>query len=118
MRDDRDYRRVALYADGRQSTRRVHWLMMLAFIGPQPAGMHTRHLDDDRSHNVLSNLAYGTPGENQLDRVRMGNHPTAARSTCGAGDHKGARVCVPCRRKYARLYARRRRAQLRQEIAA
>ena len=47
----------------------VHSLVLLAFVGDRPDGMiHTRHLDDDPSNNVLANLRYGTPKENAADR--------------------------------------------------
>lgn len=52
--------------------RRVHQLVMLAFVGPPPAGHVVRHLDGVRTNNTLSNLVYGTPHENHLDRYRHG----------------------------------------------
>lgn len=56
-----------------------HRLVMLAFVGPMPEGMQTRHLDGDPWNNRLSNLAYGTGEENQADRVEHGT------------DHRGER---------------------------
>ncbi len=48
---------------------RVHQLVAWTFIGPQAKGLHVRHLDDDPTNNNLSNLAYGTPKENERDKV-------------------------------------------------
>jgi len=46
---------------------RLHHLVLEAFIGPQPFGMVTRHLDGIKVHNWLSNLAWGTQSENLHD---------------------------------------------------
>jgi hypothetical protein len=50
----------------------VHRLVLLAFVGPCPEGMETRHLDGVRSHNWRANLCYGTPLENAEDKERHG----------------------------------------------
>lgn len=50
----------------------VHRLVLLAWIGPCPKGQQARHLDGNRLNNHLSNLAWGTPKENQADRIRHG----------------------------------------------
>lgn len=50
----------------------VSQIIMLTFVGPQPEGSHTRHLNGNPWDNRLSNLQYGTPKENQLDSVRHG----------------------------------------------
>jgi hypothetical protein len=52
--------------------RYIHRLVLEAFVGPCPDGMQCRHLDGDRANNCLSNLAWGTPEENQRDRIRHG----------------------------------------------
>src|SRR4051812_40020523 len=70
VRDDRPS--VVLYGDGRHARREVHRLVMLAFVGPRPAGMDIRHLDGDVQNNSIGNLAYGTRSENLLDAVRHG----------------------------------------------
>lgn len=57
---------------GQPHVQGVHRLMLLAFVGPCPPGMETRHLDGVRNHNELSNLAWGTRDENAADRVRHG----------------------------------------------
>lgn len=118
--EDRGYLGVTLVKPGerRRLTYKVHRLVMLAFVGPLPQGMQTRHLDDDGRNNALTNLAYGTPSENGYDRVRNGGHPYAARSHCGSGHpygdsprlaRNGARVCRECDRAHSRAYRRRMR---------
>lgn len=50
----------------------VHKLVLEAFAGPRPHGAVARHLDGDRANNNLWNLAWGTPAENEADKVRHG----------------------------------------------
>ena len=52
--------------------RPVHQLVMLAFVGPPPAGMEVRHLNGIASDNRLENLTYGTRTENILDVFYQG----------------------------------------------
>ncbi len=49
---------------------RVCRLVVLAFVGPLPAGLVTRHLNDIKTDSRLENLAYGTHAENRADRTR------------------------------------------------
>jgi hypothetical protein len=64
---------IWLMQDGRNRWFAVASLVLHAFIGPPPAGKYlARHLDDDRSHNQLSNLAWGDDMDNHLDAVRNG----------------------------------------------
>lgn len=67
------YRVIQLTADvGGRVNFGVHRLVTLAFLGPCPLGMEVRHLDGNPSNNTLVNLAYGTPKENNADKVRHG----------------------------------------------
>jgi hypothetical protein len=50
----------------------VHRLVLSAFVGPCPEGCITRHLDDDRTNNHLTNLRWGTQVENVQDARRNG----------------------------------------------
>lgn len=113
------YRYVGLYRDGgKQPTRRikVSVLVLEAFVGPRPEGMHACHRDDVRVHDTLDNLYWGTKSENEQDKVRNGNHPEARKTECDNGhafteantylrpDGKG-RGCKQC--MYDRNKARR-----------
>lgn len=53
--------------------RRVHQLVLEAFIGPRPAGMEVCHWDDDSTNNRLDNLRYDTSLANKRDMARNGN---------------------------------------------
>ncbi len=47
--------------------------MLSAFVGPRPSPAHqAAHLDDDKSNNALSNLAWATPLENMAQRAANG----------------------------------------------
>jgi hypothetical protein len=62
------YRVVGLaYPTGVRVTRTVHQLVLETFVGPQPVGTITRHLDEDPLNCHLSNLSWGTYEENWQD---------------------------------------------------
>lgn len=52
----------------------VHHMVLMAFEGPQPAGMIGRHLDDNRRNNRIDNLRWGTHDDNMADRKRNGRY--------------------------------------------
>lgn len=62
--------------------RRVHQLVLEAFVGPRPEGMVSRHLNGHHEDNRPANLRYGTAVANRLDR-RL--HEAPAR--CRRGRH-------------------------------
>lgn len=66
------HRFVDLRRDGRNHRCYIHRLILEAFVGPCPEGQECRHIDGDPANNNLDNLAWGTPAENQADRVRHG----------------------------------------------
>jgi hypothetical protein len=62
---------LVLRRDGRDHSVELARLILEAFVGPSPSKTHkARHLDDDRSNNTLSNLAWGTQKENVADALR------------------------------------------------
>jgi hypothetical protein len=65
---------VSLYRDGVSKNFTVHRAVMLAFIGPCPDGMITRHLNGNSLDSRLSNLAYGTHAENVADSIKHGTY--------------------------------------------
>lgn len=68
----RGYPEFCVVGLDKQRTMSVHQEVMRAFIGPLPPGYQVRHLDGNPLNNNLSNLAYGTPKENQADRRKDG----------------------------------------------
>jgi hypothetical protein len=66
------YPTVDLKHNGHRRTFTVHTLVLTAFVGARPAGQECRHLNGNRADSRLSNLAWGTPAENDEDRKRHG----------------------------------------------
>ena len=71
----RRYSYVCLYTNDKQHTVAIHALVAAAFIGPRPEGMVVRHINGDASNNAATNLAYGTPSENERDKRGHGTLP-------------------------------------------
>jgi hypothetical protein len=103
------YDSFSLCLNGVNVRRKAHHLVLLAFVGPRPEGMETRHLDGNPRNNSLSNLAYGTHTENMQDKIRHGTNSGAEKTHCVHGHlydeantyrHPvtGWRWCNTCRR--------------------
>jgi hypothetical protein len=58
--------------DGKERRLFVHTLVLLTFVGPRPGGHECCHGNGDPSDNRLSNLRWGTRGENMEDCRRHG----------------------------------------------
>ncbi len=108
------YVRVSICIDGKPRQRRVHHLVLEAFVGPRPERMECRHLDGDPANNRLDNLAWGTASENAQDNVRHKTHHSARKTHCIHGHPfdetntyvppAGGRVCRECVRRRGREY--------------
>ena len=111
------YPSVAVCRDGKQHTARVHGLVLEAFVGPRPAGMLCRHLNGVPTDNRVENLRWGTPSENNFDRVRHGTHQNAHKTHCpqrhAYSEHgrvfNGKRYCKVCDRDRARAKYQKRK---------
>lgn len=64
------YLRVGLTRDNRIHDKRVHRLVLEAFVGPCPEGMECSHADDNKYNNRLVNLSWDTR-ENNLAKRKM-----------------------------------------------
>jgi hypothetical protein len=73
------HRMVCLCREGTSRSRLVHHLVMEAFVGTRPEGMECRHLNGVPHDNRLSNLKWGTPKENQADRIGHGTSNRGSR---------------------------------------
>lgn len=58
--------------NGNSKNKPVHQLVLEAFVGPRPKGMISRHLNDIKKDNRLSNLRWGTQKQNIEDAVVNG----------------------------------------------
>lgn len=68
-----------------RKTRRVHRLVLEAFVGPCPDGMEACHANDRPSDNRLVNLRWDTRSENQRDSIRNGTHSMSRKTHCKHG---------------------------------
>jgi hypothetical protein len=78
------YSVVSMRRHGKFKMEFVHLLVLEAFIGPRPEGLQGRHLNDDKSNNRLSNLAWGTPSQNMRERHVNAKKPIYKLSPDGA----------------------------------
>ena len=77
---DFGYPYIKVCVNGVSKTKRVHTLVCEAFHGPRPAGMQVCHNDGTRTNNTVGNLRWGTPSENQLDRIDHGTSSIGERN--------------------------------------
>lgn len=117
IRNDHGYLNVGLYRDKKQQRIGVHRLVATAFI-PNPDGLpFVRHRNDVPHENNVSNLTWGTAGDNGVDASLNGARP---RKTHCNHNHaltddniyidRGARVCATCSRARSRAnYARQKK---------
>lgn len=64
---------VSLSNQGAVTNYRLHRLVLIAFCGDEPfEGAIACHNDGDRKNCALNNLRWGSPSDNQADRVRHG----------------------------------------------
>lgn len=87
---DTGYLVLNLTKNGKCKLCKVHVLVALTFHGECPEGMEVRHLDGVKVNAVKGNLKYGTPTENQADRVAHGT--TNRGELCGTAKLSNADV--------------------------
>lgn len=109
------YLRVIL-SNGKSQNRNVQHLVAEAFIGARPKGLVLRHLNGVAIDNRPCNLAWGTQGQNMLDKRGHGTDHEANKARCPLGHDydnwnlvvaaakRGQRNCLSCGR--ARTNAR------------
>ena len=64
----RGYLTVGIHIDNKQSTMKIHKMVLNTYVGECPAGYQCRHLDGDSYNNNLDNLCWGSQEENTADR--------------------------------------------------
>lgn len=62
--DNKGYPLVKLWARGKGYTRRIHRLVLGAFVGPRPDKHEGSHLNGDQKDNRIANLAWETSLQN------------------------------------------------------
>lgn len=105
--DGPKYQQTDLCSAGRQVTRPVHQILLMAFEGLRPSGDHEAcHSDDIPNHNHWGNLRWGV--DNALDKARQvtWSSPAAVRRRSDAARRAqatGAERLAATRRDDARL---------------
>lgn len=66
------YFMVNLSMPSKKATRTVHRVVLEAFVGLRPAGMHGCHKNGNKADNRLSNLVWATPTENEAHKAEHG----------------------------------------------
>lgn len=97
-KNSKGYDMVSLSKYGEVTTCLVSRLVLEAFVGPCPSGQQACHGPAGRDDNSLSNLYWGTPSRNQLDRRRDG---TSNQGERGPNHLLTEAIVVECRRRYA-----------------
>jgi len=65
-------RLVALRKDGETHYKKIHHLVLEAFVGPRPERMEALHKDGKTMNNSVKNLRWGTHRDNVLDSIAHG----------------------------------------------
>lgn len=72
--DEQERYSVYLCRDGEKTVRKVHQLVLEAFVGPRPKGYEACHKNDVSTDNRLENLYWGTREQNVSDQKRNGKY--------------------------------------------
>lgn len=89
------YRTVNIHGEAR----RVHRLVLEAFVGLCPPGMECAHRDCNPSNNSLENLRWTTHKDNAADTIRLGRFPRGSRQGRAKLTEE---VVLEARRRYAK----------------
>lgn len=106
--DGRGYLQVSLSRPGLLHTRKVHQLVLEAFVGARPREQEGRHLNGDPTDNRAVNLAWGTRSEQRQDDVRNGVNPHSRKTHCPRDhpyDEENTRFETRGSRRYRRCRA-------------
>lgn len=104
--DSGGHLKVQLCVNGTSREKKVHRLVLEAFVGPCPPGMECCHGNDVPTDNRLANLRWASTSANAGDRVANGNDKNARKTHCPNGhpymghnlyiDKRGWRQCRAC----------------------
>jgi hypothetical protein len=106
-----------------RTPRRVHTLVMAAFVGDCPDGLEVCHHRDIKADNRLCELRYDSHAANHADKTRNGHDHNANKTRCPAGhpyagenlmigrrgNGRTFRMCRTCQRENDRDRKRARR---------
>lgn len=78
--DHLGYVRWSFKLKGIRKCATAHTIVLTAFVGDRPGGMHGCHNDGNPSNNCLSNLRWDTVSGNHADKRKHGTQPLGTRS--------------------------------------
>jgi hypothetical protein len=78
----------------------VHIFVLLAWKGLPAPGQQCRHLDNNRTNNVLGNLLWGTRKENEADKKIHGTDNGGEKHYAALLTDKQAAACREIRRRH------------------
>lgn len=78
--DGDGYLALNLYRDGRPHRRKVHLLVLEAFVGPRPNSLQGCHNNGVLTNCAVGNLRWDTPAANQHDRLAHGTDSRGTRN--------------------------------------
>lgn len=83
---------ATLCVAGKYYPRKVHKLVLEAFVGPCPKGMECRHFPDpDPTNNCLVNLSWASHDQNMSDRATHGSTRLSLEKIVAIKNLKGAK---------------------------
>jgi hypothetical protein len=75
-------------AYGKTKQVKIHRVVMLAFVGKCPIELEVAHLDGNQANNILANLVYATPKENNSHKVGHGTQKRGEQIHCAKLNQK------------------------------
>lgn len=93
-----NYLSVSLCISAIEKSFLIHYLVMLTFAGPRPAGYEINHQDGDKSNNSFANLEYVTTSQNKYHAFANGLSPKGSA-------HKNAKLNETAVREIRQLIA-------------
>lgn len=97
---NRGYAQVSVRVKGKTVTRKIHRLVLEAFVGPCPKGLQCGHLNGDRADNRLPNLKWLSPKENTAHKK---HHGTSQEGESHAMAKLSEKQVLEIREKYKKL---------------
>lgn len=85
--DSSGYAMVKLFQEKKPYSRRIHRLVLEAFVGPCPESFEADHRNGNKLDNRTVNLRWVTRSENQISAVAMGLKPPPTRKLAD-GDYQ------------------------------
>lgn len=84
------YQQVHLYDGGEGEPHTIHRLMAEAWLGPPPVGKtQVNHKDGEKHNNVITNLEWATPSENQRHAIDVLHKQPPGEKPVGQFDQSG-----------------------------